>query len=106
MGDDELFEVNLEDYYSRVNRYTVTASALKTLGACRLALDPNRLYTTAEIREAIYPFYKRTIFGAHSVSADLHNLWRCKKGGVRKFAKGIYVMSRRPYGTKWQVSGD
>lgn len=101
--DEEYAEVFFDDYYEYVGHYTVTRSALKTLSACKQVLDPNRLYTTAEIRRLIYQVYKRALFGRNSVSADLHNLWRCRQGGVRKFARSKFAQSGRPYNVRWQV---
>jgi len=111
---ENLFEVFVEDYYDFIPErgWVLLQSAAVMLEKLRQFLPRGRLYTEDEMRTALWAGdYKLPNTGRWhwarergSWAANINNLWRC--GRVRKYAKGYYVRSARPYGIQYDIWSD
>ena len=111
---ENLFEVFPEDYYEFIPEkgWVLLRSAVVMLEKLRQFLPRGRLYTEDEMQQALYRGdYKlpntgrlKNIPERGSWAANINNLWRC--GRVRKYAKGYYVQSGRPYGIQYDIHSD
>lgn len=109
--DPEFFEVFPDGQWLILERHDIVIeNFLKRL------MGPNKMYSLRDIYRLLVDgglnlelerrgFGKACVFGAaHQVSIkrSVANLWR--RGTLRKFAKGVYIRSGRPYGIMWMLS--
>lgn len=109
-------ETKLEEYFpqgkaqGQESRDLVVYEYMKRFLRVELLYDRDEIYdllVANGIQQAltISGFPKLIRYGGSgtALTSVMNNLWWAQK--ARKFAKGIYIRSGRPYGVKWLISG-
>lgn len=110
-------ETKLEEYFpqgkaqGQESRDLVVYEYMKRLLRVELLYDRDEIYdllVANGVQQALTRrgFPQLIRYGGRkqtTLTMVMNNLWWSQK--ARKFAKGIYVRSGRPYGVKWLISG-